>query len=165
MKTTGRGDASARHGVHRRDRFGVVPINKVGRGRGEGPFGLLDDFPRHSLAHGIHDGGSVGVPSIHQSARDIGPVAEPSFPREGVDGVEPEGNLKGGIRDEMEGSDEIIPVIGTIAVAVGQASVVISQSRVEGNLGLLIGDRKADGEFPRRISPPKILEDVRKQSG
>ena len=165
MKPAGRRDATAGHGVHGRDPFGVVSVDKVGRGRWEGPFGLLDDFPRYPLAHGVHDGGSVGVPSIHQSARYVGPVAQPPFPREGIDGIEPEGNLKGRIRDEMEGSDEIIPIIRRIAVAVCQAGVVISQSGVEGNLGLLIGDRKPDGEFPTRISPFEVLEDVRKQSG
>ena len=164
MKRAGRGDAPTGHGVHGRDPLGVVPINKIGRGRGEGPFGLLDDFPRHAFAHGVHDGGSVGVPSIHQSARDIGPVAQPPLPWKGIDGIEAEGNLKGGIRDEMEGCDEIIPIIGTIAVAVGQAGVVIGQSRIEGEFGLIVRNRKPDGEFPSRIGPPEILEDVRKQS-
>ena len=162
MKTTGRGDPPAGHGVHGRDPFGVVSVDKVSRGRGERPFVLLHYFPRHPLAHGVHDGGSVGVPPIDQSSRDIGPVAQPPLPWEGIDGIESEGNLKGGIRDVMESGDEIIPIIRRIAVAVRQAGVVISQPGVEGNLRLLIGDRKTDGEFPRRVGTLEILEDVRR---
>ena len=145
MKTTGRGDASAGHGVHRRDPLGVVSVDKVSRGRGERPFVLLDDFPRHSLAHGVHDGGSVGVPSIDQSARDIGPIAQPPLPWECIDGIESEGNLKGGIRDEMEGSDEIVPIEGIVPIPVGESGVIEGQARFEGKFGLIVRDRKADG--------------------
>ena len=160
VKTAGRRDSPSRHGVHGRGRFGVVSVDKVSRGRGEGPFGLLDDFPRYALAHGVHDGGSVGVPPIDQSAGDIGPVAEPPFPREGIDGIEAEGNLEGGIRDEVEGSDEIIPVEGIIPVPVGETGVIECQARIERNFSLIVRNRKADGYFPRRIGPPEIIEFV-----